>query len=206
MASTELLLAVALMVGAYLAGSIPFSFLVARACGVDLRKVGSGNVGGANVWRSCGFGPFIVAAAMDILKGALPTFGALRLLPGHPVVTILVGLAAILGHTFPVFLGFKGGKAVATSTGVLLAIVPVLIPFGIAAWALAFLVTRISSVASLTAAAVVLILATVFYLNGQMPLPYAVFIWTTGALIVYLHRQNIQRLIAGTENRFGKLF
>lgn len=205
MPSTQLLLAAALMIGAYLAGSIPFSFLVARARGVDLRKVGSGNVGGANVWRSCGFGPFVVAAALDILKGALPTFGTLRLLPGHPVVTILVGLAAILGHTFPVFLGFKGGKAVATSTGVLLAIVPLLIPFGIAAWALAFLLTRISSVASLSAAAVVLVVATVLYLSGQMPLPYAVFIWATGALIVYLHRANIQRLIAGTENRFSRL-
>jgi glycerol-3-phosphate acyltransferase PlsY len=205
MSSSELLLAGALMVAAYLAGAIPFSFLVARARGVDLRKVGSGNVGGANVWRSCGFGPFVVAAALDILKGALPTLGALRLLPGRPVVAILVGLAAILGHSFSVFLSFKGGKAVATSTGVLLAIAPLLIPFGVVAWALAFLITRISSVASLTAAGVVLLLGTGFYLGGRMPLPYAVFIWALGVLIVYLHRENIQRLLAGTENRFRRL-
>lgn len=206
MSQPELLLAAALIGVAYLAGAIPFSFLVARARGVDLRTVGSGNIGGANVWRVCGFGPFVVAAALDILKGALPTFGTLRLLPGHPIVTILVGLAAIVGHTRSVFLGFKGGKAVATSTGVLLAIVPVLLPFGIAAWALAFLLTRISSVASLTAAAVVAVVTTVLYLQSQMPLPYAIFIWTVGVLIVYLHRANIQRLLAGTENRFGKLF
>lgn len=205
MSSSELLVAVALIAGAYLAGSIPFSFLVARARGVDLRQVGSGNVGGANVWRACGFGPFVVAAALDILKGALPTLAALRELPGRPALAILVGLGAILGHTFPVFLGFKGGKAVATSTGVLLAIAPLLVPFGAAAWALAFLITRISSVASLTAAGVVLLGATVFYLSGWMPLPYAIFIWAVGALIVYLHRENIQRLLAGTENRFRRL-
>jgi glycerol-3-phosphate acyltransferase PlsY len=205
MSSSELLLAAALIVGAYLAGSIPFSFLVARARGVDLRLVGSGNVGGANVWRACGFGPFVVAAALDILKGALPTLGALRVLPGRPALAILVGLGAILGHTFPIFLGFKGGKAVATSTGVLLAIAPLLVPFGAAAWALAFLITRISSVASLTAAGVVLLGATFFYLSGRMPLPYAIFIWAVGALIVYLHRENIQRLLAGTENRFRRL-
>ena len=73
MSTTELLLVAALLVGAYLSGSIPFSYLVARARGVDLRQVGSGNVGGANVWRACGFGPFVVAAALDILKGYLPT-------------------------------------------------------------------------------------------------------------------------------------
>jgi glycerol-3-phosphate acyltransferase PlsY len=194
-----------LLVAAYFIGSIPFSFLVARARGVDLRTAGSGNVGGANVWRTCGFGAFVVAAALDILKGALPTFAARWLLPDRPVVAVLVGLAAILGHTFSIFLRFKGGKAVATSTGVLLAIFPLLIPFGVAAWALAFLLTRISSVASLSAAGVVLILATIFFLNGQLPLAYVVFIWAMGAFIVYLHRENIQRLLAGTESRFSKL-
>jgi glycerol-3-phosphate acyltransferase PlsY len=206
MSSSELLVAAGLIVVAYFVGAIPFSFLVARERGVDLRKVGSGNVGGANVWRTCGFGPFVVAATLDIFKGALPTFGALWLLPGRPIVTVLVGLSAILGHTFSVFLNFTGGKAVATSTGVLLALFPLLVPFGITAWAVAFLITRISSVASLTAAAVELICGTVFYLTGQLPLAYAVFIWAMGALIVYLHRANIQRLMAGTESRFGKLF
>jgi glycerol-3-phosphate acyltransferase PlsY len=205
MQSSTYALVAGLLVAAYVLGAIPFSFLVARARGVDLRTTGSGNVGGANVWRTCGFGPFVVAAALDILKGALPTFVTRWLLPERPVIAVLVGLAAILGHTFSIFLRFKGGKAVATSTGVLLAIFPLLIPFGVAAWALAFLVTRISSVASLTAAAVVFALATVFFLNGQLPLAYAVFIWALGVFIVYLHRANIQRLLAGTESRFSKL-
>ena len=142
MSIPELLRVAALLIGAYLIGSIPFSYLVARARGVDLRKVGSGNVGGANVWRACGFGPFVVAAALDILKGYLPTLAGLWLFPGQPTVVLVVGIAAILGHTFPIFLSFKGGKAVATSTGVLLAITPLLVPFGIGAWALAFAITR----------------------------------------------------------------
>jgi glycerol-3-phosphate acyltransferase PlsY len=206
MSSSELLMAAALIAGAYLLGSIPFSYLVARARGVDLRKVGSGNVGGANVWRTSGFAPFVIAVALDMLKGCGPTLAALRLLPGRPFAVVLVGVAAILGHTFPIFLNFKGGKAVATSTGVLLATAPLLVPFGVAAWVIAFLITRISSVGSLSAAAVVLIAGTAFYLTGRLPLAYALFIWLMGAFVIFLHRVNIQRLLAGTESRFGKLW
>lgn len=206
MSTSELALTAGLMVAAYLVGAIPFSYLVARARGVDLRTVGSGNIGGANVWRASGFGPFVVAASLDILKGLLPTLLALWLLPGHFVAIVLVGVAAILGHTFPVYLGFKGGKAVATSAGVVLAIFPLLIPFGLAAWVIGFAITRMSSVGSLAAAAAELIAATGFYLSGRMPLAYAAFVWAIAILIVYLHRANIQRLRAGTENRFGKLF
>jgi len=206
MSTSELLLAAGLIVAGYLVGAIPFSYLVARARGVDLRKVGSGNIGGANVWRSSGFGPFVLATALDILKGALPTVAALRLLPGLPFAVVAVGAAAILGHTFPVYLGFKGGKAVATSAGVLLAIFPLVVPIGLAAWVVMFAITRISSVGSLSAAVVVLSAGTVFYALGQLPLAYALFIWLVGCFVIYLHRSNIQRLRAGTENRFGKLF
>jgi acyl phosphate:glycerol-3-phosphate acyltransferase len=216
MSASHVLLTAALMALAYLLGSVSFSYLVARANGVDLRNVGSGNVGGANVWRNCGFGPFLLAVAGDILKGMLPTLAALHLsdwgrllgmsldrLP--PGAVILVGVAAILGHTFSLFLNFKGGKAVATSTGVLLAIFPLLIPVGLVAWVAAFLITRMSSVGSLTAAAVEMIAGTVLYALGYLPLAYAVFIWVMVVFIVYLHRANIQRLIAGTENRFSRL-
>lgn len=206
MSTSELVLLAGLIVAAYLIGSIPFSYLVARARGIDLRKVGSGNVGGANVWRTTGFGPFVVAASLDILKGTLPTLVALWLLPNHFFAVILVGVAAILGHTFPVFLGFKGGKAVGTSAGVLLAIFPLLVPFGMVAWIIAFLITRMSSVGSLSAAAVVFIAGTAFYLTGRIPLAYALFVWIMVLFVVYLHRENIQRLRAGTENRFGKLW
>ena len=99
----------------------------------------------------------------------------------------------------------KGGKAVATSGGVLLAIFPLLIPIGLIAWVLAFLITRMSSVGSLTAAVVEMIAGTVLYMLGYLPLAYAVFIWVMVVFIVYLHRANIQRLIAGTENRFSRM-
>lgn len=206
MPTSTLLLAAGLMIVGYLAGSVPFSYLVARARGVDLRTVGSGNIGGANVWRACGFGPFVVAAALDMLKGMLPTLAALWLLPGQPGIAVLVGVAAILGHSYPLFLGFKGGKAVATSGGVLLAIMPVLVLVGVVAWALAFLITRISSVGSLTAAAAEIVAGALLYLWGQLPLAYALFIWFSALFVVYLHRENIQRLRAGTENKFSKLF
>jgi glycerol-3-phosphate acyltransferase PlsY len=216
MSATQIWLTIALMALAYLIGSVPFSYLVARANGVDLRKVGSGNVGGANVWRNCGFGPFVLAAFGDIIKGMLPTLAALHLsnwarligirLEGLPPgAVILVGIAAILGHTFSLFLDFKGGKAVATSTGVLLAIFPLLIPIGLVAWVAAFLITRMSSVGSLTAAAAEMIAGTVLYITGRLPLAYIVFIWVMVAFIIFLHRTNIQRLLAGTENRFSRL-
>ena len=206
MLPSHILQTIGLMALAYLVGSVPFSYLVARANGVDLQQVGSGNVGGANVWRSCGFGPFVIAAIGDVTKGILPTLIALHVAKLSPAEVMLVGVAAILGHTFSIFLHFTGGKAVATSTGVLLAVFPVLIPFGVLAWLIAFLLTRMSSVGSLTAATVEFILATVLYVQGQLPLAYTIFIWAAGVFIVYLHRENIQRLLAGTENRFGKLF
>jgi|HigsolmetaAR201D_1030396.scaffolds.fasta_scaffold04785_4 glycerol-3-phosphate acyltransferase PlsY len=202
-----------LMLVAYLVGSIPFSFLVAKLYGVDLRKVGSGNIGGANVWRNCGFGAFLMAITGDIGKGWLPTFVALHLhellslsqgAPLPPLAVVLVGLSAILGHTYPLYLSFKGGKAVATSGGVLLAIAPLLMLLGVVGWVIAFAITRFSSVGSLTAAAVVLVLSIVQLVQGQLPLAYAVFIWAAVVLIVYLHRENIQRLRNGTENRFSR--
>lgn len=195
-----------LVILAYLLGSVPFSFLVARARGVDLRTVGSGNIGGANVWRAAGFGPFLIAVMLDMLKGMLPTLAALYWAGLPPALVVLVGAAAILGHTFPVFLRFRGGKAVATSGGILLALVPLLVLAGIVAWVLGFAATRMSSVGSLTAAVVVLFLGTGLLIGGYLPLAYAVFIWCAVGMIVYLHRGNIQRLRTGRENRFEKLF
>ncbi len=128
----------------------------------------------------------------------------LRLDPLPPGAVILVGIAAILGRTFPLFLSFKGGKAVATSGGVLLAIFPLLIPIGLIAWVVAFLITRMSSVGSLTAAAAEMIAGTALYIAGRLPLAYAIFIWVMAAFIIFLHRANIQRLLAGTENRFSR--
>ena len=111
-----------LVVLGYLIGSIPFSFLVARAQGIDLRKVGSGNTGASNVWRACGFRWFLVALVLDIFKGFVPTAIAYRGLHIEPLPTIIVGLAAMLGHAYPVFLDFRGDKDVDTIGGVMLAV------------------------------------------------------------------------------------
>lgn len=202
--SGGMLLALALLPAGYLLGAVPFSFLVARARGVDLRTVGSGNIGGANVWRSCGFGPFLVAAALDLLKGFAPAYAALALGLG-PLAAVLAGAAAIVGHTRSVFLGFRGGKAVATSGGVLLAVAPLLLLVGLLAWVAGFAATRISAVGSLSAAGAVLLAATALFAAGQLPAATLGFVWLVGLAVVALHRSNIARLRAGTENRFSSL-
>ncbi len=206
MSTAQILMTLGLMVVGYLAGSIPFSFLVAKARGVDLRKVGSGNVGGSNVWRNVGFGAFLVAVTGDLLKGTLVTLAAIYLASLPPAAVVLVGIAAILGHTFSLFLSFKGGKAVATSGGVLLALSPLLVGIALVGWIITFAISRISSVASLTAAVIALVAAIIFYVNGSLPSAYTLFVAIAVMLIFYLHRENIKRIIEGKENRFSKLF
>lgn len=193
------------MIMAYLFGSIPFSFLVAWVWGVDLRVIGSGNIGSANVWRSCGFRAFLLAIVLDFLKGAIPTYIAIYSLALSPMAVILIGASAILGHTFPVFMRFKGGKAVATSGGVLLAVFPAAMIIGAITWAIILRLVRISSVASLTAASVVVVMTLITFVAGNMEPVYAGFICAAAALVLVLHRSNIQRLLAGEENRFQQL-
>ncbi len=199
-----LTIAAGLAMLAYLAGAIPFSFLVARARGVDLRVVGSGNVGASNVWRNCGFGAFLVALAGDMLKGALPVAVA-QALGLAPLAVIAVGAAAMLGHTRSIFLGFRGGKAVATGGGVLLALAPLIALTGLVCWGIVFGATRIAAVASLSAAMACAIVAGVMFLLGALPLASAGFVWVAAVVIVALHHANIRRLRSGTENRFEKL-
>ena len=139
----------------YLAGAIPFGLLIARQLkGIDIRSVGSGNIGATNVGRLLGFRFFLLVFALDLLKGLIPTLGlplALRSL-GVPVsadLPVLIGLAAILGHNFPVYLGFKGGKGVATSLGVLLALDPVACGVAAVGFFAVFLLCRYVSLSSI---------------------------------------------------------
>ncbi len=194
-----------LMAFAYIMGSIPFSYVVAHICGVDLRTVGSGNIGAANVWRSCGFKAFLIAMGLDFLKGAIPTLMAMYVFALAPGAVVLVGASAILGHTFPVFLKFKGGKAVATGGGVLLAIFPLTVIIGFITWAIVMRIVRISSVASLTAATMVAAVTLVALARGSIDAAYAYFTCAAVVLVFFLHRSNIQRLLAGEENRFQRL-
>lgn len=188
----------------YLVGAIPFGLLVARARGVDIRKVGSCNIGATNVFRSVGKKWGILTFVLDMLKGALPTLVLPALAAGEgapsPGLRLACGLVAVCGHNWPVYLRFKGGKGVATTTGVLLGVSPAAMLIGLAAWALVFLTTRYVSVASMAAAVVVT--AAAWWLHLQpWPLVPAV-LSVLGAFVLWRHRANVQRLRSGTEHRF----
>lgn len=187
----------------FLCGSIPFGYLAGRVNGVDVRKVGSGNVGATNVFRALGKKWGITVFILDMLKGFLPVQGAAMSLKGQPseeIFIILVGVAALLGHSFTPFLKFKGGKGVATSTGVFLALMPAALGVAIVIWGLVWLILRYVSLASIVAAASFPLLACFFY-RGKIWFISAAFVM--GALIIIRHWSNIQRLWNGTERKWG---
>ncbi len=194
-----MLAATLLCVGAYLVGSIPTGMLVARARGVDLRAVGSGNIGATNVARALGRGFAIAVLIGDALKGFLPVFIGRRYLTQLPPAAIaLAGLAAIVGHMFTVFLRGRGGKGVATSLGVALAISPLAALCGFGLYVLAYVTTRISSVGSLLGIWSFPLFAT---LLGGVPRPYLALSIGTAALVTVRHRANLARLWRGEEKR-----
>jgi glycerol-3-phosphate acyltransferase PlsY len=190
----------------YLLGSIPTGYLLGRARGIDIRQFGSGNIGATNVWRVMGRKWGLVAFACDFLKGFLPLFLLARLAFPQPTVwavallLVVCGLAAILGHNYTPWLGFKGGKGVATSAGVVAALLPWSLLAVFTLWLVVTALTRIVSIASLLAA-IALPFATAWFYPGQgVYLGLAVL---AGGLVVWTHRSNIRRLLAGTEPRLG---
>lgn len=189
----------ATLLGGYLLGSIPFSYLVARLTGVaDIRKVGSGNVGATNVMRAAGWLPGLLAFALDAAKGALAVglaqrFDAAGLLPA------LAAIAAVLGHVFPVWLGFRGGKGVATGAGAFAPVSPLASLGALLAFGVVLLVTRYVSLGSIVGA---ITLAGLLFAFGA-PAPVARAGVLLGALIIFRHRDNLQRLLRGTERRLG---
>lgn len=200
-----LLLCVCLVIS-YLLGACPNGLLIARVRGVDIRQVGSGNIGATNVFRSVGKGAGMSVFLLDALKGFIPAF-CLPLLvgaaTGEPVARetgIWFGVAAIAGHNWPVYLRFKGGKGVATSAGVLIGVAPAAVGIGLVAWLGLFLTTRYVSVGSIGAAVAVAITGWVRYRDAGLVLP--IVLTLLAALVVWRHRTNLQRLADGTENRF----
>ncbi len=188
------------LVAAYLVGSIPFAFLLARRLrGVDLRRAGSGNVGATNVMRTAGPRAAVAVVLLDAIKGAAVVVLAGRTIPGV-VAPAAAGVAAILGHMYPVWLRFRGGKGVATAFGVF----GVLAPMGAVLCLACFLgtvwVTRYVSLGSIVAT---LVLGPVAYLTDA-PTPVVFAAIATAALVIERHRSNLARLQAGTENRFGQ--
>jgi glycerol-3-phosphate acyltransferase PlsY len=183
----------------YLAGSIPFAFLLARRRGVDLRLAGSGNIGAANVLRTSGVANAVLAMFLDAAKGSVAVLVAQRL-SAEPATPVAGGLAAIIGHIYPVWLGFRGGKGVATAGGVFVMLTPIAVAVAGTGFTLAIWVTRYISVGSM-AAAVILAVTT-----AAMDVPPAVTVGTVIAavIIIHRHRGNLARLVAGTERRVGQ--
>lgn len=203
------LTAVIVCVFAYFFGAIPFALIIGKLHGVDIRKVGSGNVGATNVTRAVGPVQGKICFVLDLLKGAIPVLAAQVALPGCAGVAIAAGAIAILGHMFPVYLKFKGGKGVSTGAGVALALAPLPLLCALALWVLLFLATRYVSVASIAAAAGLPVFAYIFRLvnvgnTAAKSTPVLIFFCAIAAITVYRHRSNIKRLLEGTENRFEK--
>lgn len=187
---------------AYLIGSIPFGLLISKAKGQDIRTMGSCNIGATNVLRCMGKPLGITCFVLDVLKGFLPAFLFTKIGTCGSEFGILFGTAAILGHNFPIFLKFKGGKGVATSAGVLLGVAPLAVAVGLFVWALVFKISGYVSLGSIIAALVVII--TGWARVGNYGIVTAIALTLLGLLTIYRHRTNIQRLMNGTENKFRR--
>ena len=195
--------------GAYLLGSFPSGYVIGRARGVDLRREGSGNIGATNALRVLGKKWGYLCFVLDIGKGALAVCLAKSVVaPAFDLVPtqagIVAAVGALLGHTFPVWLKFKGGKGIATSGGIALALFPpVVFVVSIAAWIATFFATRIVSIASLVATSVLGITLVILWLRGGDG-ALAIVGVAMCVLVFWLHRANLSRLAQGTEPRFEK--
>jgi len=186
------------IIAAYLIGSIPFALILARRWGTDLRIVGSGNLGAANVMRASGVAAGILVAALDMAKGAASVWIAEQVSPG-PALPAAAGVAAIVGHVYPVWLKFRGGKGVATACGVFSMLTPLALPPSLAIFAAVVWLTKYVSLGSVLAT---LALPPLAYVLGS-PASAVVSALAAASLIVFRHRSNVDRLRTGTERRFG---
>ncbi len=200
---------VIMIVLAYLIGAIPFGLFIARYHGIDIRQFGSGNIGATNVMRILGKKAGLATFALDALKGWLPVdvlppiANRLPMTNLDPVALgIFCGVAAVIGHSFPVYLRFKGGKGVATSAGALIGMAPFAAIFGLASWGIAFKLTRYVSLASIIAALVVAGVGWWRYAQDTLLLPSVLSLLVF--LVIIRHRSNILRLLGGRESRFDR--
>jgi glycerol-3-phosphate acyltransferase PlsY len=218
---------------AFLIGSIPFGLLIAKAKGINIREHGSGNIGATNVLRVVGKKYGIACLFLDLLKGLIPTMIGISLItyagshnpmsfgflsqyaqelprPQAQTMHILTALATILGHNYSPWIGFKGGKGIATSAGALIALMPAGVIILILVWVLLFKTTKYVSVASIGAALslpVIMILGSWYHgklANGTWNVPLFIFSIIIALLATWRHRSNIQNLMNGTEHRFEK--
>ena len=195
-------------VSAFMLGSIPNGFLVAKTKGIDIREHGSKNIGATNVLRVLGKGPGYTVFALDALKGVAAVLLGRFLTGAHPdqLGEIIAAITCILGHSYTPWLGFKGGKGVATTAGVLLTLFqPLVMLVVLATWLILFYGTRYVSVASITAALTIPVAVWLLVVRENSHGSYIlIFAITVSLLVVLRHKANIARLIAGTEPRFTK--
>jgi glycerol-3-phosphate acyltransferase PlsY len=188
-----------IVIVAYLIGSVPFALLLARRWGAaDLRRIGSGNLGAANVLRASGVKAGVLVAVLDITKGAVSVMLAQRF-ADHAAAPAAAGLAAIVGHIYPVWLRFRGGKGVATACGVFSVLTPFAIPPALGIFVVAVWLTKYISLGSMLASVA---LPPIAYATGS-PAPAVAAALVASAIIVFRHRSNVVRLRTGTERRIG---
>jgi glycerol-3-phosphate acyltransferase PlsY len=201
-----------IIVFSYLLGSIPFGIIVSRLWrGIDIREHGSKNPGATNVYRVIGPVPALIVLVLDIGKGLVATLLLSRISMGQPFLNpvslmILAGIAVILGHVFPVFVGFKGGKGVATGLGVLISLAPIETVIALLLFLIIVGITRYVSLGSLSSATFILLALAFekYYLHKPISLVLLIMVLVIAIFIFYTHRSNIKRLLNGTENKFGK--
>ncbi|MCF6149905.1 MAG: glycerol-3-phosphate 1-O-acyltransferase PlsY [Candidatus Kuenenia sp.] len=192
----------------YFIGSIPFGFIVAKlAKDVDIRQVGSGNPGATNVWRVLGKKYGILVFILDMMKGFLPVFIFDYITQGQSrtVYTVLCGIGVILGHTFPIFLSFKGGKAAATGCGVFIWLAPIPLFISATAWVLTTFISRYVSLGSMVSSIILII--CIILINKEpfgSRLPITLFSIFISVFLIIRHKSNIRRIINGTENKIGR--
>ncbi len=196
----EVLLSIFLIVISYIIGSIPFGVIISRLKGIDPRKVGSGNIGTTNVLRSAGVLPAIFTLLLDGGKGAISVLISKAIDPSSVFAGYIAGFASIMGHNFPVFLRFKGGKGVATTFGVLFVILPEIGIISMLIWLIVAISTRYSSLSALISLG--LLPVTVFVISPTTI--NIIFSLLLSILIIIRHRYNIKMLISGRERRIGE--
>ena len=195
------------LVGAYLIGAIPFGFLIGKMRGVDVRTVGSKNIGATNVFRTVGKKWGLLAFACDFLKGLVPTLLAKACAADVAWLPLAVGVMCVVGHMLTPYMKFKGGKGVATAFGMLVALVPALVGVAFALFAVVFALFHYISLGSCLAAAFLALGVWVPFLTGGTffgvgrNLPQAVLITLVALFVIWKHRSNIARLVAGNENK-----
>jgi glycerol-3-phosphate acyltransferase PlsY len=190
------------IVVSYLLGSIPSGLVLGKLRGLDVRRYGSGNIGSTNVLRTVGIREGVLVLVADVLKGALAVVMG-RYIIGTPAGEMAGGLAAVAGHDWSIYIKFQGGRGVATAAGALLVMSPAVAGAGIGIFVVVVALTRYVSLGSMTAAVGAVATMGALTALGREPVEYLIYIGIAAALIVFQHRDNIARLLSGTESKLG---